>query len=822
MKQEHTSPPPRTARFWPNFLLALLVFGVPLSVKVALNKVSAQDSSQSQLNCTAAVAANDAWVLTDKDDYAPAETAYITGAGFCPGESIVLQVLHVHQEEINGQIIETVEDPPAEDTEGHHTWNALADDQGRLRDLDGTFVDQNGTPYTTWHVCEDDCVGETLELRATGQTSGLVAKTRFTDAAALSYSPASVSPSATAGGSASFIQTVTTASGSGTFTASPVFNGTGGNKIPDSWVSTSPTSLSFNTAAGADSESWTVFLSPPCGTPAATYTGTIKANPSIGGVGQGTGTDISLTVSSCGCVGAAGTITGSATVCANATGVAYTIAVVTGATTYNWTVPSGATVASGQGTTSITVNFGSSSGNVAVTPSNSCENTGAANSKSVTVNPLPSTSAISGDASVCANEAGVTYSVTLTSGSSYAWTVPSGATITAGTTGPNNNQITVTFGTTSGNVTVQETSAAGCVGSQKSLAVTVNPLPTTSAISGSTSVSAGQSAVHYSVTLNSGSSYAWAAPTGASITSGATGPNNNEIVVTFGCTGGNVTVTETSAAGCAGSQKSLAVTVQSATSLLYNGDQIVTTPNSITLKAQLSSTCSTCVSGQTIKFYLDMNPLTGITAPSPGYLLGTAITLGTGQASLPAISTTGWLEGIYTVTPTYAGQTVGSAACLASEDDATITVAQPGTSATGGGWYTLSGSGRVNFGFTVRKVPNSNPIVYKGQCVSINNGKWRLKGTLDTYVKTGSNGAASGVGNLYWWNPTLNGGLGDWVLSQSSVAYTISLYDNGSGGKNSGDKFGIVIQHTIVSPPEPGTLPNASPTQLKGGNLTLN
>jgi hypothetical protein len=40
------------------------------------------------------------------------------------------------------------------------------------------------------------------------------------------------------------------------------------------------------------------------------------------------------------------------------------------------------------------------------------------------------------------------------------------------------------------------------------------------------------------------------------------------------------------------------------------------------------------------------------------------------------------------------------------------------------------------------------------------------------------------------------------------------------GGKNSYDKFGIIINHAVTSP-EPGTLPNSSPIQLKGGNITL-
>src|SRR6185295_18242594 len=42
-----------------------------------------------------------------------------------------------------------------------------------------------------------------------------------------------------------------------------------------------------------------------------------------------------------------GTITGSTTFCSNQQGVAYSIAAVSGATTYNWLVPTGAIVATG-------------------------------------------------------------------------------------------------------------------------------------------------------------------------------------------------------------------------------------------------------------------------------------------------------------------------------------------------------------------------------------------------------------------------------------------------------------------------------------------
>jgi hypothetical protein len=106
---------------------------------------------------------------------------------------------------------------------------------------------------------------------------------------------------------------------------------------------------------------------------------------------------------------------------------------------------------------------------------NNTANQSTSGAGSVTVIPLPVTSAITGSGAVAIGQLGQTYSVTLTSGSSYAWGVPSGGSITAGATGPNNNQITVNFGSASGNVTVTETTSTSCVGTLVSLPVTVGP-----------------------------------------------------------------------------------------------------------------------------------------------------------------------------------------------------------------------------------------------------------------------------------------------------------------------------------------------------------
>lgn len=92
--------------------------------------------------------------------------------------------------------------------------------------------------------------------------------------------------------------------------------------------------------------------------------------------------------------------------------------------------------------------------------------------QSITINAasLPNTSSISGSATPACNASGVSYSVTNTVGSSYLWTVPSGATIAAG---QGTSNITVNFGNTNGNVTVIETNAAGCTGSAVTLSITL-------------------------------------------------------------------------------------------------------------------------------------------------------------------------------------------------------------------------------------------------------------------------------------------------------------------------------------------------------------
>ena len=79
-----------------------------------------------------------------------------------------------------------------------------------------------------------------------------------------------------------------------------------------------------------------------------------------------------------------GSITGATCVSAGQSGYVFSIASVTGATSYTWTVPSGSSITAGQGTTSITVTFGTTAGNISVTADNSCGSS-AANTLAVTL-----------------------------------------------------------------------------------------------------------------------------------------------------------------------------------------------------------------------------------------------------------------------------------------------------------------------------------------------------------------------------------------------------------------------------------------------------
>jgi hypothetical protein len=176
----------------------------------------------------------------------------------------------------------------------------------------------------------------------------------------------------------------------------------------------------------------------------------------------------SLTVSSA--LAQPGVIAGTSTnLCAGGS-FTYTIAAITGATGYFWSVPAGWTITANTGT-SITVSIpstGFTSATISVAAQNAC---GYGTARSLTLSALPaSPNAIAGSTSVCPSATDLVYSTTAVAGVNYTWTVPTGATITSG---QGTGSVVVNWGTVAGSVSVRASNACGINTTARTLAVSL-------------------------------------------------------------------------------------------------------------------------------------------------------------------------------------------------------------------------------------------------------------------------------------------------------------------------------------------------------------
>ncbi|HZY82114.1 MAG TPA: DUF6443 domain-containing protein [Cyclobacteriaceae bacterium] len=307
------------------------------------------------------------------------------------------------------------------------------------------------------------------------------------------------------------------------------------NALTYSW--SMPTGATI--ASGAGTNSITVNFS-------STYAG---GTISVSGVGGscGSGTSSSFPVALAGVPAAAGTITGTSTVCKGQNGVAYSVPAINNATGYNWVLPSGATIASGSNTRNITVNFSASavSGNITVNGT-SCTGNGATSTFPVTVTTVPGAAGtITGSSIVCEGTSmSSPYSVAaIANATSYQW-VPTGGPLSVA-----NSTNNTTFGfidnypATSITVTVSGVNVCGTGTASPAFSITIKKKPAAAgAITGTSTVCPGQNGVAYSVgTISNALTYLWGMPTGATIASGA---NTNSITVNFSSTyaGGTITV----------------------------------------------------------------------------------------------------------------------------------------------------------------------------------------------------------------------------------------------------------------------------------------
>jgi hypothetical protein len=169
----------------------------------------------------------------------------------------------------------------------------------------------------------------------------------------------------------------------------------------------------------------------------------------------------------------------------------------------------------------------------------------------VTTNPLPVTSAITGESIICETAENKVYQVFNTPGSTYVWTVPASLIIKS-PAGLNFIIVDAVAGAAlpGDKITVTETfTSTSCVGVPVEFPIIVTPISPGVNVSGPADVCLGDAGVVFSVPDNAGSSYSWTVPPGASITSD---PGKHSITVSFGLAlmGQQVSVFETTSGVC--------------------------------------------------------------------------------------------------------------------------------------------------------------------------------------------------------------------------------------------------------------------------------
>lgn len=310
---------------------------------------------------------------------------------------------------------------------------------------------------------------------------------------------------------------------------------------------------SVGLVAGATSYTWTV----PSGWTGSSTSNTItvSAGSASGNVSVvannicGSSSASNLTVTATPLPATPGAITGNTTPC---TGISqtYSIAAVSGATSYSWTLPSGYSGSSS--TTSISVLIGSNPGSIQVVANNGC-GSGSPSSLSITPNgnSLPNQPGnITGPTYPC-NASTQGYSIAAVPGAtSYTWTLPGTWTGTSST-----NSINAVVGSTGGNITVTASNTCGTSPAQ-TLAVGVDNVPgQPGTISGNASVCQNSSNTYSITSVSGATSYTWTLPAGWT---GAS--NSTSIVTTATGSSGNISVTANNSCGSS-AVRNLAVTV---------------------------------------------------------------------------------------------------------------------------------------------------------------------------------------------------------------------------------------------------------------------
>ena len=378
--------------------------------------------------------------------------------------------------------------------------------------------------------------------------------------------------SASATGLASGSYTVTITDGNGcTGSATVVVGGAGSG--PD------PAGAIAGPAGACRSTTVTYSIAPVSG--ASSYIWSLP----VGASGSSTGTSITVTFSStygggficvtptnaCGngtpaCINVPvltvkpttpGLISGPNPVCGPTTAT-YSVAPVSGATNYVWSVTgTGVSIVSGNGTNSVQVSIpaGFGQGSISVYAQN-CKGNSPTRNQTLTGVPTHS-SALFGPIYNCPNTS-ASFSISVVPGTAtYTWSITGDASIGSSSA----NSCTVNFGPawTSGVLTVTTSSTCGSF----SRSYTLRSVPTQpGGITGQASALCNATGVSYSIAAVAGATgYNWTVPAGATITSGQ---GTTSIMVNFGTSAGNVCVTASNSCGSSVARCLAVITVPAA------------------------------------------------------------------------------------------------------------------------------------------------------------------------------------------------------------------------------------------------------------------
>lgn len=255
---------------------------------------------------------------------------------------------------------------------------------------------------------------------------------------------------------------------------------------------------------------------------------------------------------------APGAITGSNTVCIPASNVAYSISIVSGATSYTWSY-SGTGVSISGTTTNVPVSFASNatSGTLSVVATNSC-GTSASSTLVITISPNPTALVLTGS-TICASPGnnGTISSATSATGINYTLYNSGGVSQGGAKAGTGSGLTWSGLSAGTGYYALGVNASTGCTSANSnSVNVSTNPNPTAGITNntGSTILTCSRTAID--VTATGGGTYSWSGGLGTGASASITSP-------------GTYTVTVISANGCS-STSSITLTQDITLPTAYN------------------------------------------------------------------------------------------------------------------------------------------------------------------------------------------------------------------------------------------------------------